>query len=178
MFISVSIVNGERFTGLNFRGFHPMKIVMGKLLWCFTFKALKQCHYTKLIYIHGKASMVLLKTVKFSPANPSLFVAYYCYLELIEFSRRVSTKHINISHQVDIWWLKFCWSIYPNTKGLPTCIEPNWSDTNENQLLGPKFRLKHCKVQTVTLMNLTNGQRFVMVFPLNFSILIFLLWNL
>ena len=29
--------------------FHPMKFFMGKLSRCFTFKALKQCHYMKLV---------------------------------------------------------------------------------------------------------------------------------
>ena len=66
-------VNGERFSGLNFRGFHPMKFFTGKVLRCLTFKALKQCHYTKLVYIN-KTSWKLLqyswkprKTWKFSP---------------------------------------------------------------------------------------------------------------
>ena len=30
-------VNGERFAGLNFRGFHPMKLFTGKLSRCLTF---------------------------------------------------------------------------------------------------------------------------------------------
>ena len=34
---TVSTVNGERFAGLNFRGFHPMKLFTGKLSWCLTF---------------------------------------------------------------------------------------------------------------------------------------------
>ena len=42
-------VNGVRFAGLNFCGFHPMKFCTGKLSRCLTFKALKQCHHTKLV---------------------------------------------------------------------------------------------------------------------------------
>ena len=57
-------VNGERFAGLNFRGFHPMKFFTGKLSWCLMFTTLKQHHYTKLVNIHGKIFAVLLKTVK------------------------------------------------------------------------------------------------------------------
>ena len=39
-------VNGERFAGLNFRGFHPMKFFTGKT---FVMLTLKQSHYTMLI---------------------------------------------------------------------------------------------------------------------------------
>ena len=49
-------INRERFTG-------------GKLLWIplnetqrLMFKTLKQHHYTKFVYIHGKTFVVLLKT--------------------------------------------------------------------------------------------------------------------
>ena len=45
-------VNGERFSGLNYRGFHLMKFFTGKVSQCLSFKALKQCHYTKLVYIN------------------------------------------------------------------------------------------------------------------------------
>ena len=31
-----------------------MKLFMGKLLWCLTFKALKQSQCTKLVHIHRK----------------------------------------------------------------------------------------------------------------------------
>ena len=42
-------VNRERFTGLNFHGFHPMKFFTGKLSQCLMLNALKQYHhYTKL----------------------------------------------------------------------------------------------------------------------------------
>ena len=44
-----STVNGERFSGLNFRGFHPVKFFTGKLLLCLIFKTLKKCHHTKLV---------------------------------------------------------------------------------------------------------------------------------
>ena len=47
----LNTVNGERFAGLNFRGFYPMKFFTGKLLWYLTFTTLKQRHYTKLAYI-------------------------------------------------------------------------------------------------------------------------------
>ena len=60
----IIIVNGERFTSLIIHRFHPMKFFTGKLQWCLMFKALKQCHYTKLVYIHGKTFAVLLKTAK------------------------------------------------------------------------------------------------------------------
>ena len=55
-------VNGERFTGLNFRGFHPIKFFTGKLLRCFMFKALKQCYYKKLAI--RETFVVLLRIVK------------------------------------------------------------------------------------------------------------------
>ena len=50
-----------------------MKFFMGKLSRCLMFTTLKQCHYTKLVYIHGKTFPVLLKMQKFSPANLSSF---------------------------------------------------------------------------------------------------------
>ena len=57
-------INVERFAGLNFCGFHPMKFFMENLLRCLTFKVLKQRHYNKLIHIHRKTFTVLLITAK------------------------------------------------------------------------------------------------------------------
>ena len=77
-FKQVCTINGERFAGLKFCGFHPIKFFMGKLSRCLTFKALKQCHYKKFaIIIHGETCAVLLRSVKlrkFSPANLSRFM--------------------------------------------------------------------------------------------------------
>ena len=42
--IQDNTVNKERFAGLNFHGFYPMKLFTVKLSWCITFKAVKQCH--------------------------------------------------------------------------------------------------------------------------------------
>ena len=57
------IVNGERCNRLNFCRFHPIKFFTAKLLWGLTFKALKQCHYTKhAINIHRETFTVLLRT--------------------------------------------------------------------------------------------------------------------
>ena len=47
--LSCDTVNGERFAGLNFCGFHPMKFFMRKLSRFLTFTTLKQHHYTKLV---------------------------------------------------------------------------------------------------------------------------------
>ena len=35
--LETDTVNGERFAGLNFCGFHPMKLFTGKLSQCLTF---------------------------------------------------------------------------------------------------------------------------------------------
>ena len=56
-----------KLAGINFHGINPMiKVCTGKLLWCLTLKILKECHYTKLMYINKylKTFAVLLKTVK------------------------------------------------------------------------------------------------------------------
>ena len=43
-----------KLAGINFHGINPMiKVCTGKLLWCLTLKILKECHYTKLIYVTG-----------------------------------------------------------------------------------------------------------------------------
>ena len=44
-------VNREKFAGLNIHGLYP---TTGKLSWYLMFKALKQCHYMKLVYTLGK----------------------------------------------------------------------------------------------------------------------------
>ena len=54
--------------GLLGQTFVANEAFMGKLLWCFMFKILKQCHYTNFLYInknHGKTFTLLLKTTIF-----------------------------------------------------------------------------------------------------------------
>ena len=64
--LAISTVNRERFTGLNFCGFHPLKFFMGKLSWCLTFKTLKQHYHMKLVQnkYSQKNFVVLLKTTR------------------------------------------------------------------------------------------------------------------
>ena len=78
MYLNVSIITLTimyqlgRFSGLNYHRFKPNEISAGKLLGCLI---LKQCHYTKLVYIHRKFCTIL-QTQKSSPANLSVFTVY------------------------------------------------------------------------------------------------------
>ena len=59
-------MNGERFAGLNFCGFHPMKSLTGKLSRCLTFKTFKQCHHMKLVYNTNRKTFAVLLNGTFS----------------------------------------------------------------------------------------------------------------
>ena len=120
-----STINGERFAGLNFCGFHPMEFFTEKLLWCLTFKTLKQCHYTKLVCVNKYLLKKLLcdsckprKTQKFSPVNLSLFTVLltlfltYMWLSL----RKPSLMAHLLLREKPIWSIQaavalLCWTL-------------------------------------------------------------------
>ena len=73
-------VDGERFAGLNIRGFSAIEVFAEIFSRCLGHKQCISTHYLVELkrgtYIHRKTSAVLLKTVKtakFSPANLSPF---------------------------------------------------------------------------------------------------------
>ena len=61
-------VNGERFPGVNFHRFHPMKFFMGKLLWCLTLNnAIIQACIKCFIAILGSIDLISSGQGIFSP---------------------------------------------------------------------------------------------------------------
>ena len=69
-------VNRERFTGLNFHGFHPMKFFTGNFCCALHLKYLNNAIIWNLVYIRGKTFAVLLKTAK----NKSLAQRIFSHL--------------------------------------------------------------------------------------------------
>ena len=58
----VNIVNRERFAGLNFCGFHPMKFFMGILLRCLMLN--NAILYRKVVTIHIQDTLKATKNAK------------------------------------------------------------------------------------------------------------------
>ena len=77
---NIHTIDGERFVGLNIRGFSALEVVTEILLCCLAHKySLFSTIKERCFYLRKKTFAILLKTVKtrkFSPANLSPFMVH------------------------------------------------------------------------------------------------------
>ena len=64
--IGSQTVNGERFPGVNFHGFHPMKFVTGNLSWCLTLN-------NAIIQAYIKCFIAILRSIDLISSGQGIF---------------------------------------------------------------------------------------------------------